>query len=171
MPVIKQVQLVVRSLEVGLQAITQFVPPESRSHAALVEVMVLHLPGLPLLEKFVVVHALGKDTLSAMNNNREKLKDILFNTKSCARHGSGYRIMKKKVLALFTVLSCLCVVTTFSTKEAQASETSNGVCAKDTHCTKCGTHNGRWRCPSFCPEIGRPTDCQCGHEKKSHIGC
>lgn len=65
----------------------------------------------------------------------------------------------------------LCAVTTISVKDAKASsETSIGVHAKDTHCTKCGTHNGHWRCPSFRPVKGRPTDCQCGHEKKNHLG-
>lgn len=81
--------------------------------------------------------------------------------------------MKKKVIAVAIAFAGICVVSTFSTKEAKASESNvnSEICAKDTHCTKCGTHNGRWRCPSFRPVKGRPTDCQCGHEKKNHIGC
>jgi len=79
--------------------------------------------------------------------------------------------MKKKVIAMVVTLVGICAAATISLKDAHASGGFIGVHAKDTHCTKCGTHNGRWRCPSFCPVKGRPTDCQCGHEKKNHIGC
>ena len=80
--------------------------------------------------------------------------------------------MKKRVIAMAVALVGICAATTISVKDAQASENASlNVCARDTHCTKCGTHNGRWRCRSFRPVKGRPTDCQCGHEKKNHIGC
>ena len=80
--------------------------------------------------------------------------------------------MKKKVTAMVIALAGVWTFAGISVKEAKAEVNVNeSTYARDTHCTKCGTHNGRWRCPSFCPVKGRPTDCQCGHEKGNHVGC
>ena len=79
--------------------------------------------------------------------------------------------MKTKIATLMVTLICVCAVTFLSVNPVQA--TSNHVemtGAGDGHCTKCGLHNGHYRCPAFCPASGsQPTTCSCGHSKSSHV--
>ncbi len=79
--------------------------------------------------------------------------------------------MKKKVIVMAVALVSICTAATVSVNDAQASESFTNLNLRDTHCTKCGLHNGSYRCPAFRAIKGHPTDCLCGHEKKSHVGC
>ena len=79
--------------------------------------------------------------------------------------------MKNKILVLSVALMSLCAV--FFLSVSTVSANSNHVemtGAGDGHCTKCGLHNGHYRCPAFCPASGsQPTTCSCGHSKSSHV--
>lgn len=97
-------------------------------------------------------------------------EDNVNNFRSCARHESGHKTMKKTMIAISVALMSICVITLTSVNEAQATEnTEEMLGAGDGHCTRCGLSNGHYRCPAFSPISGaRPTDCKCGHSKSSH---
>lgn len=78
--------------------------------------------------------------------------------------------MKKRIIVALVAIMSMCSITFVSMEKVQAAENvveMQG--AGDGHCTVCKSHNGRYRCPAFCPISGaRPTDCKCGHAKSSH---
>lgn len=78
--------------------------------------------------------------------------------------------MKKKMIVASVAIMSMCAIAFLSVEKAQATESTVEMQgAGDGHCTKCGLKNGHYRCPAFSPISGsRPTDCKCGHEKKSH---
>ena len=78
--------------------------------------------------------------------------------------------MKTKIFVIAVTLMCILTVTFLSVNKAQATcNTVEMTGAGDGHCTKCGLHNGHYRCPAFYPASGsQPTTCGCGHSKNSH---
>jgi len=76
----------------------------------------------------------------------------------------------RKMIALPLAAMCLCTAAILPAATMQArSNNAELTGAGDGHCTKCGLHNGHYRCPVFCPASGaRPTTCSCGHGKSSH---
>ena len=79
--------------------------------------------------------------------------------------------MKKKMLVLSVTLMSICAVCFMSVGTVSANSSNVEMTgAGDGHCTKCGLHNGHYRCPAFCPASGsQPTTCSCGHSKSSHV--
>ena len=79
--------------------------------------------------------------------------------------------MKKRIFVLSVTLMSVCAVCFLSVGTVSASINKVEMTgAGDGHCTKCGLHNGRYRCPAFCPASkSQPTTCRCGHEKSSHM--
>lgn len=79
--------------------------------------------------------------------------------------------MKKTVFVLAITLMSVCAVCFLSISTVSANSNNIEMTgAGDGHCTKCGLHNGHYRCPAFCPASGsQPTTCSCGHSKNSHV--
>ena len=79
--------------------------------------------------------------------------------------------MKKYFVTLVSIVAvCTSVFVLSSFKSvAESQESPTHVEGHgDGHCTKCGLHNGHYRCPAFVPTNKHPSECICGHSKNSH---
>ena len=77
--------------------------------------------------------------------------------------------MKKNIVTLVSIVvvcTSVFVFSSFMILDVHDSCQVEGY--GDGHCTKCGLHNGHYRCPAFVPTNDHPSECTCGHSKTSH---
>lgn len=79
--------------------------------------------------------------------------------------------MKKLLLTIVSIIAvCASVFFLSSFKSVSGSQESPTPVEGygDGHCTKCGLHNGHYRCSTFVSTKSHPSECICGHSKDSH---
>lgn len=72
------------------------------------------------------------------------------------------------LVSIVAVCTSVFVMSSFNSVVEPQESPTNVEGYGDGHCTKCGLHNGHYRCPAFVSTNNHPSECICGHSKNSH---